>query len=126
MATLEQAIELLKNNAALSKLIGDRIEPFMIEGFSNGIIYTFTPLTDNSIVRTDRLEIHIVADSMVTMLAIDAVVRKTLLTTGDEPLTADIHKVTMNGGGTLEDAATGTKHLITYYYIVSNGGLKNE
>ena len=125
MTTLEELLTILKGNAALSALIGDRIEPFMIEGFANGIVYTFTPLTDNSIVRTDRLEIHIVADTLSTALSIDAIVRKSLLTTGDEPLTTNIHKVNMNGGGTMEDATTGTKHLITYYYIVSNGGIKN-
>ena len=125
MTTLEELLTILKGNAALSALIGDRIEPIMIEVFANGIVYTFTPLTDNSIVRTDRLEIHIVADTLSTALSIDAIVRKSLLTTGDEPLTTNIHKVNMNGGGTMEDAATGTKHLITYYYIVSNGGIKN-
>lgn len=122
----EQLINLLRQNANLTALIGSRIEPFAVLGFNNGIVYTFTPLADNNIVRTDRLEIHIIADSMSTLFSIDAAVRSTLLTIGDEPLTADIYKVELNGGGTMEDAATGTKHLITYYYIVSNGGIKNN
>lgn len=120
----EQVIEILKDSEALAALVGNRIEPHSVEGFTDGIVYSFTPLTDNNIVRTDRLEIHIISNNLATCYAIDTVVRSLLLTTGDEPLTNSIHKVEINGGGSMEDAATGTKHLITYYYIVSNGGIK--
>lgn len=122
MKTLEEVLQLLRQDSVTGAV---RIEPYFIKGFDDGIIYTFTPLTDDGIKRTDRLEIHIVSNSLETLFSIDAAVRKILLTVGDEPLTANILKVNVNGGGTMEDAATGLKHLITYYYIVSNGGLNN-
>lgn len=121
----EQIVELLRKSEALTALIGERINPFSIDGFTNGIVYSLTPLTDNNIVRTDRLEIHIIADDLETATAIDQQVRKVLLTTGEEPLTDNILKSQINGGGSLEDAATGTKHIITYYSLVSKGGLIN-
>lgn len=121
----EQIVDLLRKSETLTALIGTRIEPFTIDGFTNGIVYSLTPLTDDNITRTDRLEIHIIADDLSTAFAIDKEVRKVLLTTGEEPLTENILKSQINGGGTLEDAATGTKHIITYYILVSKGGLIN-
>ena len=117
----EQMIQILRNNKNLAAI---PIEPFSAELCKNGIVYTFTPLTDNNLVRTDKLEIHIFSDSLSTAWTIDKEVRNTLLTTGDEPLAVGIHQVEINGGGTLEDTATGTIHVITYYYIVSDGGIK--
>lgn len=112
------------------KLLRDKINlpiaPYNQEGYNNGIVYNFTPLTDNKIVRTERLEIHIIADTLAAAWATDEEVRQVLLTIGDEALVEGIHKVEINGGGSMEDAATGTKHLITYYYIVCNGGIRNE
>lgn len=116
---LNKLIGRLKANEALTAFIGSRIEPYYIEGFEDGIIYSLTPLSDNGIVRTDRLEIHIVAAQMATLHAIDNIVRNILLTIGDEPLEDDVLQVALNGGGTMEDLATNTKHLITYYTIVS-------
>lgn len=119
----EQIIQILRNNEQLAAI---PIEPFSVEAGKNSIVYTFTPLTDNNLVRTDKLEIHIIANNLLDAFAIDMEVRKTLLTTGDTPLANGIQQVEINGGGTLEDTATGTIHAITYYYIVSNGGIKNE
>ena len=88
----EQIVDLLRKSETLTALIGTRIEPFTIDGFTNGIVYSLTPLTDDNITRTDRLEIHIIADDLSTAFAIDKEVRKVLLTTGEEPLTENILK----------------------------------
>lgn len=116
----ETIIKLLRDNINLP------INPYNQEGYQNGIVYNFVPLTDNKIVRTERLEIHIIASTLAEAWAIDEEVRHILLTIGDEALIEGINKVEINGGGSLEDIATGTKHIITYYYLVCNGGIKNE
>lgn len=118
---IEQVLQLLRANQRLNTLIQGRIEPFSIGLAANSIVYSVTPLTDNRITQTDKLEIHIIADSVANMFAIDNEVRKTILTMGDSPLTTDILQVEINGGGSMEDLTTNTKHLITYYYIVSKG-----
>lgn len=120
----DKLISLLKNDTELKTLI-EGIEPYNIEGAKEAIVYSLTPLTDDNIKRTDRLEIHIISKTVSGANAIDAVVRKLLLTAADAPLMDGVQKVQINGGGTMEDIATGTKHLITYYYVVSNGGLRN-
>lgn len=120
---IKKLIALLRANPLLAAL---KIEPFAVEGIQNSIIYTFTPISDNNIVRKDRLEIHIISKDYETLFSIDKAVRATLLTTGDAPLCDGIYKVDANGGGTMEDAATGTKHLITYFYVVSDGGIRNN
>lgn len=116
----ETIIKLLRDNIDIP------INPYNQNGKQKGIVYNFTPLTDNKIVRTERLEIHIIADTINEAWDIDEQVRHILLTIGDEALVEGIHKVEINGGGSLEDVATGTKHIITYYYIVCNGGIRNE
>ena len=111
---IKKLIALLRANPLLAAL---KIEPFAVEGI---------PISDNNIVRKDRLEIHIISKDYETLFSIDEAVRATLLTTGDAPLCDGIYKVDANGGGTMEDAATGTKHLITYFYVVSDGGIRNN
>ena len=71
----------------------------------NQIVYSFSPLTDDKAVRTDRLEIHIIAQSVAELEAIDQAVRRILLTFGDSPLAGDV--------------GTDTYHRIAYYILTS-------
>lgn len=120
---IEKLIALLRANESLAAF---KIEPFAVEGVQDSIVYTFTPITDNNNVRKDKLEIHIISKNYTTLLQADEAARKTLLTAADEPLMGGIYKVEINGGGSMEDAATQTKHLITNYYVISDGGLRNN
>lgn len=121
---IETVLGILRADAALMSLV-DCIEPNGTENVNgNSIVYSLTLLTDDRIKRTDRLEIRIIAKSVKQMFSIDAIVRKLLLTLGDEPLRTGIQKVEINGGGQMEDLNTATYHLLAYYIITSRSDSK--
>ena len=108
---LAQVLTLLRGDAQLMALVAG-IEPH----------HTGDPahnLTDGKAVRMDRLEIHISAQSIAELEAIDQAVRHILLTFGDSPLAGDVLQVELNGGGDMEDLGTGTYHRIAYYILTS-------
>lgn len=120
---IETILGILRNDESLMSLI-DCIDPNGTENADgNSIVYSLTPLTDDRIKRTDRLEIRIIAKSVKRMFSIDTIVRKLLLTLGDEPLRTGIQKVEINGGGQMEDLNTATYHLLAYYIITSRSDL---
>lgn len=117
---LEKIISLLRE-----KFPQMSIEPFFQEGYSKGMVYSCSPLSDDGIVRRDKLEIHLIDNNLKTLCETDNAIRKELLTIADETLTNEILQISINGGGTMEDLITNTYHLITYYNIVSKGGKIN-
>lgn len=116
---LAQVLTLLRGDEQLMALVAG-IEPHHTgDPAHNQIVYSFSPLTDGKAVRMDRLEIHIIAQSIAELEAIDQAVRHILLTFGDSPLAGDVLQVELNGGGDMEDLGTGTYHRIAYYILTS-------
>lgn len=117
---IDEIISILRADSVLTTFIGDRLTDGSIKYTGqNAIVYNFVPMTDDKVKRTDRLEIHIIATSYSNSLQIGELVRKDLLTIGDTKLTDTILNIYLNGGGTMEDAGTDTKHQIMYFYITS-------
>jgi hypothetical protein len=110
-----QILSILKNDEALKQLLGasesdSRIYPFSAPLKDKCIVYTFSPVTDDKILRQDRLEVRTIAKDLETATAIESRVRALLLTLGDTAI-----QIGLNGGGTLEDMKTGTYHLISTF-----------
>jgi hypothetical protein len=117
---LENIIAALKADSTLHGLIADKIYPLAAEQNKTPcIVYTFSPISDNKIVRIDRLEIRVISKSLITLYETDARVRQILLTMGDTPSVTGILQASINGGGQLYNAGTDETHLFTFYTTIS-------
>lgn len=83
------------------------------------ITYKFTPVTDNKIIRTDRLEITCIGDSLGKAYQLDEKIRDILITYGDDDFNNKILEIDINGGGSLSDIDSGTYHQTCYFIIDS-------
>lgn len=81
----------------------------------NQIIYKLIPLTDNGVIRTDRLELNIAVSSLEEAEEVDRKIRDALLSAGDLKKNG-VQDIYINGGGTLlSDVAV---HRLVNYIVV--------
>lgn len=85
----------------------------------NCITYNWLPVTSDKIKTTDKLEMHIITDTMLDSVPVEARVKELLLTLGDEPLSGEIRNAYLNGGGNLFDEERQKNHRILYFYILA-------
>jgi hypothetical protein len=117
---LEDIVAALKADSTLHSYIADKIYPQVVnQSDVPCIVYTFTPTTDDKIVRTDRLEIRVISKDLPILYNTDKRARQILLTFGDSPSVTGIYKATINGGGTMYDIGTDVTQLFTFYQIIS-------
>lgn len=116
-------LNILKADSTLKTLLGATASDTKLYPYSadkdranNCIVYIVSPVSDEDAVRIDKLEIRIISDDLIKAHAIDSRVRTLLKTIGDTR-NNNFLKIVLNGGGSLEDLATNTYHLIDYYYI---------
>ena len=120
---LADIVAALKADEALHSLIEDRI--YFDKADINSvpcIAYTFSPITDNRIERTDRLTIMSFAigeSKTAKCLEIDSRVRKILLSYGDTSSVSSILQAYVNGGSTPVDITPEIKQVTTFYTIIS-------
>ena len=116
---IEDVVIALKADIAVSGYVGDRITAFSTGSTDDGIVFNFSPQTDDKISRVDKLEIMIISKSVARVYEIHEAVKNALLTFGDDPFNDTILGVEINGGGVLENLKTGAYHHRTYYYLRS-------
>lgn len=80
------------------------------------ISYTMYRQGDNAVVETWRFQTRITAESFEETVDIEEIVADLLCSLGDEEKFGTLN-IEVNGGGTIEDEATGLPQLITYYDI---------
>lgn len=85
------------------------------------VIYDFHTFAQQDGVQRVRLQITIIAGTMARTLEKEEVVKSTILTFGDEPLSNDILQVALNGGGNIYDDARQMHHHILYFDIIKRG-----
>ena len=85
------------------------------------VIYDFHTFAQQDGVQRVRLQITIIAGTMPRTLEKEEVVKSTILTFGDEPLSNDILQVALNGGGNIYDDARQMHHHILYFDIIKRG-----
>lgn len=82
----------------------------------NQIIYKLIPLTDNGIIRTDRLELNIAVSSLKEAEEADRKIREALLSPGDLKKNG-VLDIYINGGGTLLSEVA-VHRLVNYIVIL--------
>jgi len=122
---LEDILTVLKQDSELSALLQATAENSKIFAYNADIVelpcitYVFTPVSDNKIIRTDRLEINSISQSFSEALAIDAQIRELMLTFADGQFNNRILNIEINGGGSMENMETNTYHYTVYFIIDS-------
>ncbi len=85
------------------------------------VIYDFHTFAQQDGVQRVRLQITIIAGTMAKALEREEIIKSTILTFGDEPLSNDILQVALNGGGNIYDDARQMHHHILYFDIIKRG-----
>lgn len=117
---LDEIISLLRNDSKLTNLFGSKkIYAKPCTDLGECIVYDFTSVSADKITATNRLEIHIVTNTIEKGLQAEQAVKDVLLTFGDEKLSQLIRDVYLNGGGSLYDEERKKHHKILYFYIKS-------
>ena len=85
------------------------------------VIYDYHTFSQSDGVQKIRLQITIIAPTSAETLRQEEIIKSTILTLGDSPLTDDILQVAANGGGTLYDDGRQMQHRIIYFDVVKRG-----
>ena len=85
------------------------------------VLYDYHTFSQSDGVQKIRLQITIIAPTSEKTLRREEIIKSTILTLGDTPLTDDILQVAANGGGTLYDDARQMQHRIIYFDILKRG-----
>ncbi len=116
---IKEVVSILNNSAALQALFDgmNRIYPYTTDYLGDCVIYQVFPQSDNKAVNKIRIQISIIADTLDKALSVESIIKKLLLTIGDEPLTQNILQVEQNGGGSLFDYGRNKYHHYMYFDI---------
>lgn len=85
------------------------------------VIYDYHTFSQSDGVQKIRLQITIIAPTSAETLKQEEIIKSTILTLGDTPLSNDILQVGLNGGGNLYDDARQMHHHILYFDIIKRG-----
>ena len=116
---IKELISILKNDGQLTQLLGGShvyATPCTYKG--NCVVYNWMSVNSDKILTTDKIEIHIITDTMLQAADIETRIKQLILTFGDEQLTQTIRDVYLNGGGALFDEERQKLHKILYFYIL--------
>ena len=116
-----ELLDILKNDSQLISYIGTaaNIYPMATSYTGECIVYKLVPLTDDGIKQHNRFEVQIIANTMAKTIDIEKRVKQLILTKADTPLTNNILKVVMNGGGTFYDVERNKHHRQLFFEILS-------
>lgn len=117
-----ELIEILKNDATLKALLNaadcnSKIMPMPL--ISDGIGYSFIPLTNDGIKEQSQFELTIINADLLRCYVIKGKLDELLITIGDTQLTNSILEVRQNGGGSWYDNELKMFKLKTNYTVLS-------
>lgn len=104
---------------AIKQAVSIPIVPLEAENTGEQVIYNITPISDNGILKANRLQLNIVAKNLAYAEMYDTAIRKAILNIGDSCPVDGINSITVNGGGTLTSEAG--VHRIVYYNVIIGG-----
>ena len=124
---LIELITILKNDATLKTLLkatvtNTKIMPMPL--LTDGIGYTFIPLTSDGVKEQSQFELTIINTDLLRCYEIKEQLDELLITIGDTPLTNSILEVGQNGGGYYFDGDLKMFKLKANYTILSRKGVK--
>ncbi len=116
-----EVLNILKDDSQLISYIGTAANIYPMETSYTGecMIYEIVPLSDDKITQKNRIQIHVITNTMAKAIDIEKRVKQLILTLADTPLTTNVLKVVQNGGGTLYDSERKKHHRLLYFEILS-------
>jgi hypothetical protein len=91
---IEEIISILRNDEELKRLLGgNHVYATPSTYLGNSVVYSWYTLSSDKVKTTDKLEIHIITDTLLEGAEIESRIKELLLTLGDEPLTANVREV---------------------------------
>lgn len=121
---IKEILNILKADKKLMALINGtadnpHIYPIETDYLGDCLVYDYHTFSADKITEAKRLEIVIIAKTLSKTLEIENELKRLILTLADKPLTTNILKVEINGGGSLYDNERLMNHRILYFDLIS-------
>lgn len=121
---IKEILNILKADKKLMELIDGSAEnphiyPIETDYLGDCLVYDYHTFSADKITEAKRLEIVIIAKTLSKTLEIENELKRLILTLADKPLTTNILRVEINGGGSLYDNERLMNHRILYFDIIS-------
>ena len=121
---IKEILNILKADKKLMALINGtaanpHIYPIETDYLGDCLVYDYRTFSADKITEAKRLEIVIIAKTLSKTLEIENELKRLILTLADKPLTTNILRVEINGGGSLYDNERLMNHRILYFDLIS-------
>ena len=121
---IKEILNILKADNKLMGLIDGSAEnphiyPIETDYLGDCLVYDYHTFSADKITEAKRLEIVIIAKTLSKTLEIENELKRLILTLADKPLTTNILRVEINGGGSLYDNERLMNHRILYFDLIS-------
>lgn len=121
---IREILNILKADKKLMALINGtaanpHIYPIETDYLGDCLVYDYHTFSADKITEAKRLEIIIIAKTLSKTLEIENELKRLILTLADKPLTTNILRVEINGGGSLYDNERLMNHRILYFDLIS-------
>ena len=121
---IKEILNILKADKKLMELINGSAEnphiyPIETDYLGDCLLYDYHTFSADKITEAKRLEIVIIAKTLSKTLEIENELKRLILTLADKPLTTNILRVEINGGGSLYDNERLMNHRILYFDLIS-------
>ena len=121
---IKEILNILKADKKLMELINGSAEnphiyPIETDYLGDCLVYDYHTFSADKITEAKRLEIVIIAKTLSKTLEIENELKRLILTLADKPLTTNILRVEINGGGSLYDNERIMNHRILYFDLIS-------
>ena len=121
---IKEILNILKADKKLMELINGsaanpHIYPIETDYLGDCLVYDYHTFSADKITESKRLEIVIIAKTLSKTLEIENELKRLILTLADKPLTTNILRVEINGGGSLYDNERLMNHRILYFDLIS-------
>lgn len=121
---IKEILNILKADKKLMELIDGSAEnphiyPIETDYLGDCLVYDYHTFSADKITEAKRLEIVIIAKTLSKTLEIENELKRLILTLADKPLTTNILRVEINGGGSLYDNERLMNHRILYFDLIS-------
>ena len=121
---IKEILNILKADKKLMELINGSAEnphiyPIETDYLGDCLVYDYHTFSADKITEAKRLEIVIIAKTLSKTLEIENQLKRLILTLADKPLTTNILRVEINGGGSLYDNERLMNHRILYFDLIS-------
>ena len=110
----KKLMELINGSAA-----NPHIYPIETDYLGDCLVYDYHTFSADKITEAKRLEIVIIAKTLSKTLEIENELKRLIRTLADKPLTTNILRVEINGGGSLYDNERLMNHRILYFDLIS-------